>query len=434
MAFEILLIIILVLLNGFFVAAEFAIVKVRHSQIEVFAQKGSSSAKIAEHILEHLNAYLSATQLGITLASLALGWFGEETMTKLIMMGVHSLGLSLSDETAHQIALPTAFVMVTFMHIIFGEIAPKSIAIQFPMKSTLFISVPLNLFYKLFSPFIWLLNECANLVLRSIGIQPIEKHTEEHSIDEIKLLLAQGAESGALKSSDHELIENVFTFNTTLVKQILVPRTKVMAIEVSAPDEEIIKKVISDGYSRMPVYRETIDDIVGIVHTKDLLRIVQDKETIILKDIMRAAYFIPDTKKISSLLKDFQKKRVHMAVVLDEFGGTSGIVTMEDVIEEIVGEIQDEYDEEKPIFEKINEKQFIALGIAPLSDLNEHLPHPLPEADDFDTLSGYMNFIFGKIPEENEVRSHGGYEFTILKRNNNVVESIKIVELLKDDD
>lgn len=433
MFFDIFLILFLVALNGCFVAAEFAIVKVRASQLQLMSKEGSASAKMAEHILEHLNTYLSATQLGITLASLALGWFGEETVTALILPIFDHFQFNIALENVHKIALGISFLVVTFLHIVFGEIAPKALGIKMPEEITTFIAYPLRIFYLVFRPFIFVLNSSANLLLRLIGIDPNELE-EGHSAEEIKLLIQQGAKEGTILSSQQELIENVFNFNDLTAKQILVPRTKLVALEVSSPDEEIIKKVISEGYSRMPVYKQTLDDIVGIVHTKDLIPMVRDSKPIILRDILRPAYFIPETKTVSELLKDFQKKRVHMAIVIDEFGGTAGIVTMEDVIEELVGEIQDEYDDEANKVEKVDDNAYIVRGNVRIHEVNEFLSYPLPEGDDFDTIAGLMNFIFGKIPEQNESKEFGGYEFTILKSNKKSIEFVRLVERLKETD
>ena len=433
MFLDVMLIIGLVMLNGFFVAAEFAMVKVRVSQMEILARSGSSSAKMSQHILAHLNTYLSATQLGITLASLALGWFGEETVTALILPIFDYFQFNISLDTIHKISLGVSFLVVTFLHIVFGEVAPKALGIKLPEETILFTAHPLRLFYLIFRPFIFILNSSANILLRIIGIDPNEIE-EGHSAEELKMLIKQGAQEGTIPTTQQELIENVFNFNDLSARQIQVSRTKIVALEVSSPDEEVIKKVISEGYSRMPVYKLTLDDIVGIVHTKDLIPMVNARQPIILRDILRPAYFIPETKTVSELLKDFQKKRMHMAVVLDEFGGTSGIVTMEDVIEELVGEIQDEYDDEAVKVEKVDEGAYIVRGAIHIHDVNEYLTYPLPVGDDFETVAGLMNFIFGKIPEQNEQKEFGGYLFTILKSSRKSVEFIRIQEVLKETD
>lgn len=434
MLFDILVVVVLVLLNGFFVAAEFAIVKVRHSQVELRMQEGSSAAQTADHILKNLNAYLSATQLGITLASLALGWFGEEVANKFVENCFTMLGYNAHSSTSHTISGVLSFLGITTMHIVFGEQVPKTMAINSPEKTTYVIGFALRIFYNVFKPFIWILNGASNVVVRLFGFSSAS-HGEEHSTEELKMLLEKGKETGAIQNSEHELIENVFHFNETTAKQVMIPRTKMVAIEASTPDDKILELIDSEGFSRMPVYKNKIDDVVGIISTKDILKMVSKGETIILSNHLRPAYFIPESKKINELLKDFQRKRLHMAVVIDEFGGTAGIVTMEDLIEELVGEISDEDDEEvKPIVEKITETEYQVIGTAPLSDVNDFLRYPLPEADDVETVGGLMNFIFGKIPEEGDEKEFGGYHFTILKTDLKVIQLVKLQEMLKEDD
>ncbi len=435
MIFDLFLVLILVLLNAFFVAAEFAIVKVRESQIEIKAQSGNPLAKISKGILKNLNAYLSATQLGITLASLALGWVGEEAASQLVQRLFHSMGLDMTSQTINGIAIAIAFIMITTLHIVLGEQVPKTLAISSPEKATYFVTLPLRAFYVIFRPLIWVLNSTSIVILRIFGVNTSSNHTDEHSAQELKMLLEKGKEQGVIEQEEHELIENVFHFNETTVRQIMIPRTKMVALEVSASDEKILELIHKEGFSRMPVFKEVIDDVVGIISTKDILKMVSRGESIVLSNYLKPAYFIPDTKRINDLMKDFQKKRLHMAIVLDEFGGTSGIVTMEDIIEELVGEIRDEDDEdEKPLIEKINEKEFIVSGVTSLMDLNDQLRHPLPEGDDFETIAGLMNFIFERIPDDGDEKEFGGYHFTVLKMGNKIAESVRIIELLRDDD
>lgn len=341
MVLDILLTIFLVLLNGFFVAAEFAIVKVRSSQIELRAQSGNTMAKLAQNMLTHLDAYLSATQLGITLASLGLGWIGESVVARMVINVMEAFGFRGGEALAHTIALPVSFAIITVLHIVFGELAPKSLAIQRSESTALAVAYPLRFFYVLFKPFIWLLNGLANLVLRGLGIQPMHG-AEVHTAEELRLLFEQSVEGGAIQDSHHELIENVFHFNERMVKQILVPRTKMVAIDVNIPEEELMEIIFNEGYSRLPVYTGNVDNIVGILYVKDILSIMRLGQPIVIDDLMRPAYFVPETKKINLLLKQFQRRHLHMAIATDEFGGVSGIVTIEDIIEELVGEIQDE--------------------------------------------------------------------------------------------
>ncbi|MDX5422779.1 MAG: hemolysin family protein [Hymenobacteraceae bacterium] len=427
MILDILLTLFLVLLNGFFVAAEFAIVKVRASQIELRAQAGNTMAKMAQHMLTHLDAYLSATQLGITLASLGLGWIGESVVAQIVINVMEFFGFRGSEALAHTIALPVSFAIITVLHIVFGELAPKSLAIQRPESTSLAVAYPLRFFYILFSPFIWLLNGLANMVLRAMGIRPVHG-AEVHTAEELRLLFEQSAEGGAILDAQHELIENVFQFSEHMVKQILVPRTKMVAIDVSISEHELMEVVFNEGYSRLPVYSGNIDNIVGILYVKDILSIMRLGEPIIIEKLMRPAYFVPETKKINQLLRQFQRRHMHMAIATDEFGGVSGIVTIEDIIEELVGEIQDEYDEEAPIVERINDFEYKVNGAASISDANDYLPYPLPKGEDYETVGGLVNVIYGQIPETlNEVATFNEYDIRVLETSERRVEWVLLV-------
>ncbi len=434
MGIDVLFTILLVLLNGFFVAAEFAIVKVRASQIEIKAKSGSRVANTAKHITSHLDGYLAATQLGITLASLGLGWVGEEVMTSAVMSVFGFLNLGISQSLAINIGHILAFTIITVLHIVFGELAPKSLAIQRPVVTTMAISLPLHIFYLVFRPFIWMLNGFANVILKLFGIHPVEGHEIAHSSEELQYLLDQGKESGALDTSEHELIKNVFDFNERVVKNIMVPRTKISAIDYKVSKDELIQKIVQEGYSRMPVFEETIDKITGIVHAKDILSLIVSNKDFTLSDIIRKPVFVPESKKINELMTELKLKRIQIAIVLDEFGGTAGMVTLEDIVEELVGEIQDEYDEEKPVVDKVSDHEFIVMASATVYDVNEFLPHDLPEDKDYDTIAGLISEIFGKIPEVGEFKEFNGYNFTILKKIEQNIESVKLELVINEDD
>jgi CBS domain containing-hemolysin-like protein len=428
MGFQIFVTFLLVFLNGFFVAAEFAIVKVRASQIEIKAKSGSNVANLAKHITNHLDGYLAATQLGITLASLGLGWVGEAVMTKVVVNFLAIFNIELVGTFQTNIGHILAFAIITVLHIVFGELAPKSIAIQRPVGTTMALTLPLRFFYMVFRPFIWVLNGFANLMLRMLGFGATMKEVH-HSSEELQYLLDQGKESGALNLTEHELIKNVFDFNERVVKNVMVPRTKITAVEVDSPKELLLNTIISEGYSRVPVYDGSIDKIVGVVHAKDLLPQLVDKQEIELKNIIRKPYFIPETKKINDLLTEFQLKRIQIAIVLDEFGGTSGMVTLEDIVEELVGEIQDEYDEEHPIVEQVSQTEYIVSASANIHDVNEYLPSDLPQSNDYDTVSGLVSELFDKIPDVGECKEFHGYTFTILKKTQQNIESVKMERL-----
>jgi CBS domain containing-hemolysin-like protein len=424
----------LVLLNGFFVAAEFAMVRVRGSQIEIKAKAGSATAKIAKSIMANLDSYLAATQLGITIASLGLGWAGQLVVTKLMLNLFSQFGVIITSHFIITTSQVVAFICITMLHIVFGELAPKSLAIQRSVRTLMTISVPLRFFFVVCRPFIWFLNGLASLVLKAFGINTAPGAEAHHSSEELQYLLEQGKETGALDSTEHELIQNVFDFNERVVKNIMVPRTKISGVEIDTDPDELLEILITEGYSRIPVYEETIDKIIGIVHAKDILPLMVHKTPIELKNIIRKPFFIPETKKINDLMAELQQKRIQIAIVLDEFGGTAGMVTLEDIVEELVGEIQDEYDEEKPIVEKINETEFIVNALAPIYDVNGHLPHDLPEDGDYDTVSGWLGDIFGKIPDVGEQKESSGYNITVLKKSDQNIESVKLELLLNAED
>ncbi|ERJ60504.1 hemolysin family protein [Sphingobacterium paucimobilis] len=434
MALDIFWTIFLVFANGFFVAAEFAIVKVRASQIELQAKSGSNVAKIAKNITEHLDKYLAATQLGITLASLGLGWKGEAVMTQLVTQLFAYLQVDASQGWAKWAGFAIAFGTITFLHVVLGELAPKSIAIQKPVATTMKVAIPLRIFSWALMPLIYVFNGFANFLLRLVGIQP-NPNDSTHSSEELQYLLEKGKESGALNTSEHELIKNVFDFNERIVKNIMVPRTKIVAVEIDDSAEEFINTVTEEGYSRIPIYDDNIDQIVGVVHTKDILPLLVKGKDVVLKNIMRKPYFIPETKKINDLMTEFQLKRIQIAFVLDEFGGTAGMVTLEDIVEELVGEIQDEYDEETPVVERISETEYMVDAGASVHDSNGYLPLELPESSDYDTIAGLVSHVFEKIPDVGESTEEFGYVFTIMKKTQQNIEYVKLdlVETADDD-
>jgi CBS domain containing-hemolysin-like protein len=422
---------VFVLLNGFFVAAEFAIVKVRSSQIELMAKSGNAAAKLSKNIIAKLNAYLSATQLGITLASLGLGYIGEKMLDQVLHETLHGFHFNITESTLLGISFGITFALITILHIVFGELVPKSLAIQKSESVTLAVAYPLQAFYIVFKPLIWLMNELANLILKTVGIQPAEGH-EVHSPEELKLLVEQGKESGSIETTNYEIIRNAFDFSDRTAKQIMIPRTQIIALNVNTADETAIDKLVEEQYSRMPVYEGSLDNIIGIVYVKDILAAIRKKKVFDIQSIMRKPSFVYQNQKIPKLLRQLQHDKVQMAVVIDEYGGTQGIITMEDIIEELVGEIQDEYDNELPIVEKSEEGIFKVLASAPITDLNEYLPRPLTERREYDTLAGLLAFELDRIPELNEKIRFEEYEFTVLKRTRSRLVQVQIEDLLKE--
>ncbi len=421
---------LLVLANAFFVAAEFAIVKVRASQIELLVQAGSRTAKMGQYLISHLDASLSTIQLGITLASLGLGWIGEPIVAKLIIEIMHLVGLEADPDLAHSIALPVAFILLTFLLIVFGELAPKALAIQHSQSTTLAVAFPLWVFYLIFSPAIVALNWTANQVLRLFGIRPASEAEHYHSGEELRFLLEQGREGGTIEEEEHELIENVFEFGETTVREIMVPRTNIAAIEVTSSRSELVNLLVEGGYSRIPVYEDSLDNIIGVVHAKDLITLMEHRDLIILRDLLRPAFFVPETKPIDDLLREFQRRKVHLAMVVDEFGSTAGLVTMEDILEELVGEIQDEHDSENHDIEKVSNQTYIVNAALSISDVNDHIHEfELPEGNDYTSVGGFINKWLGRIPEVDEIFEYKTLRMTVLKTDNHHVTQVKIEKL-----
>lgn len=427
MLLDLLFTLCLVLLNGFFVAAEFSLVKVRSSQLDLKIQKGSKRASVAKGLKDKLDSTISATQLGITLSSLGLGWVGENVVATLVISIFHKFNTSLDPKVVHSISIPIAFALITFFHITIGEQMPKMLGIKFSLQTATIVSWPLRIFYLVFKPFIWLLHKSTTLFLKLLGIKSLEE--EVHTEEELRLILTESEEGGAIKPSENELIQNVFDFDDRTVKQIMVPQKRMMAIDVELGRDLMIRKIIEEGFSRLPVFLGDTDNIIGIVHSKDLLKAVIENKFKTIRDIMRPVHFVPDSMKINDLLRDFQKHHIQMAIVTDETGATAGLITMEDIIEELVGEIQDEHDEEKPTVEKKSDHEFIVNAYSTIVDVNESLPVALPESPHYETISGYVNYIFGRIPATNDKRIQDGYEITILKRNRQNVESIRLKAL-----
>lgn len=417
----------LVLLNGFFVAAEFAIVKVRSSQIEVRTGLNKSLSAAAKSIINNLDAYLAATQLGITLASLGLGWVGEEVMTHMIRRSLAVFNLNLSEQAAQNISIPVAFGIITILHIVFGELAPKSLAIRYPTKTTFTVALPLKVFYFVFRPFIWVLNGFANFILRIMGIQPLHG-SEIHSEEELKVIISESHEGGAIEETERALIQNVFEFDDRRVSNIQTLRKNISAIEISMNMKEAIDFAIQEGYSRYPVYDDSLDNIKGVLYTKDMIRHLFNKpEEKSIEPLLRKANFISESAKIKNVLKEFQQKHIQMAIVTNEIGELTGIISMEDILEELVGEIQDEYDNEKPIVEKTGEHTYLINAHYTLSDINKYIPFRLEEGEHFETLAGLISEVNeDKELHEGEKIDIDKYEAVIVKMYRNSVETVQL--------
>ncbi|MCR8643683.1 hemolysin family protein [Paenibacillus sp. N1-5-1-14] len=382
------IVIALVLLNGFFVAAEFALVKVRESRLQQLVNEGHSKAKYALAVTKKLDAYLSATQLGITLASLGLGWIGEPAVSKLLVEPILHLLQVESAAVIHTISFIVAFGMITFLHIVIGELAPKSIAIQRSEATSIWLSGPLLFFYKLFLPAIWILNGAANRLLRWIGLEPVSEHDAAHTEEEIRILMSQSAKSGIIDKDELALFDNIFEFSDRIAREVMLPRTDMDCLLLDDKFEYNLSIIYRTKHTRYPVGEHDKDSIVGFVHITDLLTADPDEEQD-MRHFIRPILSVPESMEISRVLKLMQRKHSQLAIVVDEYGGTAGILTLEDILEEIVGELHDEFDEnERPIMEVRGDVTSVD-GRLLIEELNDLLGTTI-EDDEVDSIGGWL--------------------------------------------
>lgn len=383
-----------VLANGFFVAAEFAIVKVRSTQLTELAEEGSVRARMARKLHKNLDAYLSATQLGITLASLALGWIGEPAFAKLIEPLFARFG-SFAPGYAHSIAITISFVIISVLHIVVGELAPKSIAIQKPVGTSLWVAHVLRAFYVVTFPAIWVLNGVSRSLLRLIGIQPAGEAEMAHSPEELRLILASSEKAGILSEENREIIEGVFQFSKRTARQIMVPRTDVIVLSTSLSIEQNLETIRTSRHTRYPLCDGTLDQTIGLIHVKDLMLAQLRGPGRRLEDLKRDILFVPENSTVESLLAQFIEQKTHMAVVLDEYGGASGIVSLENITEELFGQIQDEFDRERPEIEPLGAGHYRVRGDYLIEDLADRLKIDLGEPEE-ETVGGYVAARLGR--------------------------------------
>ena len=408
-ALRLLAVLVLVLMNGFFVAAEFAIVKVRSTQLEARLQRGERRAIRAKHVTDHLDAYLSATQLGITLSSLGLGWIGEPAVATLIEPPLAGLGVG-SPAVVHTIAFALAFAFITFLHIVLGELAPKSLAIQRAEGVTLWTSPPLHAFYVVFKPAIWALQGVANLLLRAFGVSPASETEVVQSEEELRILLAHAGKTRVLAKHRAEFILRFFELKELEARHVMTPRMRIVALDARRSFEENMHVAEEAGYSRFPLVDGDLEHVVGMVHYRDLVHLSRRPKRDMLS-IKRAVLFVPESQSTEDLLDSMLRRNIHMAVVTDEFGSTAGIVSLEDVFEELFGEIRDEFDthEVEQMFQDLGEGHFVLDGLTPLHRASAILKEPLENAD-VTTLSGYVVADLGRLPAKGERLRIGSYE------------------------
>ena len=393
------IVLLLVLANGFFVASEFALVGVRRSRIETLAAQGNRRARRLVRLLDNLNAYISATQLGITMASLALGWIGEPVFAHLLEAPLNGV---VSEITLHTISFAVAFTVITFLHIVLGELAPKTFALERTERVALAISLPMEMFYRVFHWPIRFLDWAGTRTVRLFGLHPTSDHASVYTPAELRLLVDISQQSGHLQPEQRKMLDRAFEFADLSVREAMIPRTQVVGVPVDATLEQLRSTFLATGFSRLPVYRGRNDDVVGVVYRKDLDMGQVSAASFNLESVMRAATFIPESASAGEALKLVQRLRTHFLFIVNEHGGVEGILTLEDLLEEIVGEISDEYDQE--VREQIvaDKASFLLDGMLAIRNANEHLNLSLPEDEDYATLAGFLMARTGRVLKEGE--------------------------------
>ena len=427
---KLMMVAILIALTGFFVAIEFAIIKVRSSRIDQLVGENKRGALAAKKVISNLDEYLSACQLGITMTALGLGWLGEPTIKHLLEPVF--LRIELSPTIAGTISFLIGFAVITFLHVVLGELAPKTLAIQKAEQISLVLSKPIIYFYRIMYPFIWVLNGSARFVTGIFGLHPASEHEVAHSEEELRLILSESYESGEINQAEFKYVNNIFEFDNRIAKEIMVPRTEVVGLYEDEPFETHIQIIRQEKYTRYPVFREDKDEIIGMVNVKDLFIRYMDgeqEEQCSILSSTRPVIEVLENIPIHDLLLQMQKKRIPLAVLYDEYGGTAGIVTLEDILEEIVGEIRDEYDEdESPPIQHISESCKIMDGKVLISEVNDLLGLHL-FAEDVDTIGGWM-MMQKHIRTEGDVIKKNGWTFKVLEKD---MHQIKRVEVMKEE-
>ncbi|SFX11950.1 Hemolysin, contains CBS domains [Thermoactinomyces sp. DSM 45891] len=403
---NLLLVLFLVLLNGFFVASEFAIVKARSTRIQSLT---TSRGKIAQKVISKMDAYLSATQLGITLASLGLGWVGEPAIAKMLEPLLSYL--QVPEYLLHPIAFVVAFTIITFLHIVVGEMAPKTLAIHKAEQTTLWTARPLHWFYMVFKPFIVFLNGAANRLLRLMGMEFTEDHQHVHTEEEIRLVIKHSYKSGMIDQTELKLFDNVFDFTARITREVMIPRVNIMGLDLDASWAQNAEIIRSTKYARFPVYRGDKDEIVGMLLVRDLYDYIWDQKEFNIEDHLRPVLSIPETMEIKDVMIRMQKSKSHLAIVVDEFGGTSGLITLEDIFEEIFGEIQDEFDEEEPEILK-TAKGALVHGHVLIDEVNKYLQLDINDSSN-DTIGGWLFSKLEKLPTVGDFVEYKGHKLLV---------------------
>ena len=412
---NIFIILFLLFINAFFVAAEFSLVKVRKTRLEQLCNEGNSNAKKALKLVNDVNRMLAAAQLGVTIASIALGWVAESTIVQIIEPFINIFTHSAGKMSAHIIAVPISFILVTYFHVLLGEQLPKCISLRHPETLSLLIATPMDMFITLFKPFVWLLEVSGNKILAACHANS-EDASLVHSTEELDMLVDASYNEGVLNETEAEMLHNMFKFSDLMAKQVMIPRTDMVCIPNDISYEELTKETLGNQYTRYPVYEDNIDKILGFIHVKDLYTLAMTKDTFSINKLIRPLILIPETMTLDNLIIEFKKRHCQIAVVIDEFGGTSGLITLEDVLEEIIGDVQDEFDEDAEAdIKEIGENTYLANAMMRIDEFVEFfcLKESQFEEDDVDTIAGLVVKLLGRIAEVGDSVSFNGLTFTV---------------------
>ncbi len=432
---KVIAVILLVAANAFFVAAEFALVAVRRPRLLPLAGGGGRRAVTALRLIDDLDGTISATQFGITLSSLALGWIGEMTFARIFENWLAALapsGLWLFVST-HALAVAVAFAIITTLHIVFGELAPKSLALARSERLALAVALPLDVFCRAFRPFIWLLDRAGGQVVRLFGIAPVRggHHAAAYTQEEIQQLVALSHQSGHLNADERELIHNVFHFSDTVVREVMVPRPEVISLPLTATADEILHTLCESGYSRLPVHEAQPDNIIGFIHAKDILGCLARKRELSVAELLRRPVFIPDTAHLEEALRQLRAAQSPLGVVVDEHGTVEGIVTLEDIIEQLVGDIRDEHDvtDEETMVWHEPDGALIFDGSIAIREVNRKHGLSLPESDDYATLAGFLMMQAGRLLASGDIVQYQDYEFRVEQVERRRVARVRVTKI-----
>ncbi|HEX9916913.1 MAG TPA: hemolysin family protein [candidate division Zixibacteria bacterium] len=426
---EIILILVLIVANGFFVSAEIALISLRRSKVRQLIDQGRKNAKLIKKLQDEPYRFLATIQIGITLIGTLAAVVGGAELVDLIRPLIQKIPLSITQKGSEPVAIGVVVILIAYFSLVLGELVPKYFALSYSEKIATKVAKPIYLLSRLSFLIVKLLSASSRLVTHLL----IGKTLIERSFigeEEIKYIISEGKEKGVFEPTEEELIHRVFEFTDTYVRTAMTPRNEIAALDIDTPQEKVIQTILEKGYSRIPVYKNNLDNVVGIIYVKDVINILQNNQLIILNDIIREPYFVPDSRKITQLLKEFQAKKIHIAIVQDKFGGTAGLITLEDILEEIVGEIRDEYDQEAELIQMLSDGSAIISVRTSLEDFNKKFETKLPQ-DKFGSVGDYLTHHLGRIPALDEEIEIGNLKFIIFEKSTHRLSKIRVTKLPK---